>query len=448
MGRRRTGCSAKSRRKSSLVDFHFQRRAAARLPRLLPGISEGSPDREIVRRLDYALNKATRKTRILSVAAVPAGMAYRPDFESLRHAVSLMEGLDRTGNLLPDDWAFRGLTVREFRLFWHALRAIARLHASVVAKAIPPPAVPTSRLLVCFRGDLVKWICQLVDIEPTRADEILGYHLYERTDHKPDITLTRGAGRCGILGKSQRTDHKPDIALTPLLPVGSVLVAAPSIVFSSSFERNLCAHLLQVHGDEFAASTRQCAGAMARKLRDCFRSHGFLAETNIDIGSTDIDLPVHSPVERFVLSAELRWCTPTADVAEVFNRGEKDCLKKLRDQLPKHREVLSTNPGGLLARVFGVQDEHAVRGFGCMLITRGFVGTPRMRADPFVFCDDRLVLMRLATAGSLSSLFHWCREMPDLPINDKDFRIVRAEVTTPSGIRIVHHETVCYKITP
>jgi hypothetical protein len=46
----------------------------------------------------------------------------------------------------------------------------------------------------------------------------------------------------------------------------------------------------------------------------------------VELGSTDVDLLVWSPQEGFVLSAELRWVIPTADVAEVIRRGEKECL--------------------------------------------------------------------------------------------------------------------------
>lgn len=388
-------------------------------------LSDECCDRELSQRIDYAIQKAARKSKVHSRGNAIASEIYSPDFETLKHAVPLFAAAGRRSSLLPNDWVFRGVPIQDFRSFWHALWAIARLHSRVVRNAFPPPALPTSRLLTCSREGLLRWICHIVDIDPLRAKTILDYHVYDRS------------------GKT------PDIAITPFLPVGNdVLVAAPSIIWSSSLERNLCAHLGRTLGDEFATSTAQCASSMGDELCERFRSRDFLATTQFNIDSTDIDLLVYAPAEQFLFSAELRWLVPPADVAEGIQRGEKECLKKLSQQLPKHQQVLSADAGRLASRAFGLPSDCAVKSSGSMLIVRGYVGTPRMRIDPFAFCDDRILLRQLAICESLSHLLNWCREMPYLPVLDRDYQIGREEVTTPSGIHIVHHESLRFRTPP
>jgi hypothetical protein len=200
------------------------------------------------------VKKAARKSKVESTAASHATATYVPDFETLRHAIPQLDAVNRKGAMLPDDWTFRGVSIGEFRTFWSAIRAIALLHSAVVKAAMPPPTLATALLLVSSPSELANWICELVELNQARVQEIIGYHIYDRSSSTPDV------------------------ALTPFLPVGrDLLAAAPSILWSSSFERNLAARLARDHGDEFAASTGMCATRMAEELKDRFQDRGFLA---------------------------------------------------------------------------------------------------------------------------------------------------------------------------
>lgn len=183
---------------------------------------------------------------------------------------------------------------------------------------------------------------------------------------------------------------------------------------------------------------------MAQELASWLESIGYRAKTGIRLrdGSTDLDLVVWSPDEKFLLTAELKAMIQTADLMEVLNRGEQTARKSIESQLPKHGNALDENSADVVERAFGIKTE--VIAYDSLLVCRGFCGTSRLpRTFPCV--DERLFKKAIVTCHSLSDAAKWLRSYSWLPAPRRDFSVDTITITAPNGFTITYPDTVVNK---
>jgi hypothetical protein len=237
-----------------------------------------------------------------------------------------------------------------------------------------------------------------------------------------------------------RRHYLPDIALTPFLALSDdILAVSPWLLLTSRFERNFSAFVARNYKPQYDAVTHTLAPFMADQLAGAFRAVGLKVERSVPIhtskGDGDIDLLVWSPEDRWVLGVELKWVIGVGDIMEVFNRGESTCLVSIQKQIPKYREALQ-NATGLIQCAFSLDEAPQLDGWCCAMMTRGFVGSPRVVTAQCLFIPEQPGLERLGLRCSLREFCQWATAMPYLPVEGQHFQLTHEWIESPSGYKV------------
>ena len=216
------------------------------------------------------------------------------------------------------------------------------------------------------------------------------------------------------------------------------------MLLSSNFERNWLSLLARINKKQFDDCSSEFATAMAQELASWLENIGYRAKTGLRLrdGSTDLDLVVWSPDEKFLLTAELKAMIQTADLMEVLNRGEQTARKSIENQLPKHNNALDQNSADVVERAFGIRT--AVIAYDSLLVCCGFCGTSRLpRTFPCV--DERLFKKAIVKCNSLSDAAKWLRSYLWLPAPGPDCSVDTITITAPNGFTITYPDTIVNK---
>ncbi len=340
-----------------------------------------------------------------------------PDFGTCRNLLSPVGNLLREGLVLPSSWSFDGIPILTIRTFWKAVLTLALIHLAVAFRLTGEKHVKMIQLLTKPRDVLIDWIADCVGIEKRTVGRLVDLHTYDRSSDTPDI------------------------AIAPFLSLGNGrLAASPWMLTSSSWERNFCAHVARTHPQLYGPTDRNLAKHFAGELVDIFRKAGFKATDSVkfdlDGVKGDIDLLVWSQSESYVMAIELKWMIATADFKEVLNRGEKTCLEKMQNQLPKYQKVLSAGAGEFVAKAFHLKSCPAIDDWSCGMVVRGFAGTPRISGEPHFFIADGLFAKEVERHTSLKDLSQWIKAKSFIPKEGQDFQMCPVEITSPSGINV------------
>lgn len=346
---------------------------------------------------------------------------YFPNVNDFCNALPEVQHLAAEGFELPDSWNFDGVPIATLRQFWTALMLWGMVHNAVSHRLFGRQIPNLHHLVIRRKGRLVDWLEDCLKLDKTILARLIDLHTYDRQHNLPDI------------------------ALTPLLALNDDLLAfSPWLVLTSRFERNFSAFVARNYKSKYDAGTDDLAPLMAAQIAEAFREAGFKTKLSVPIrtskGDGDIDLLVWSPEERYVLGIELKWVIGVADVMEVFNRGESTCSASIKKQIPKYREALSQNVGGILQTTFSLGEAPAIDGWSCALMTRGFWGSPRVVNDQCLFIPEQLALETLASRCSLQDFCEWARTMPYLPLEGREFRLTPLSITSPSGLTVTYRE--------
>ena len=346
---------------------------------------------------------------------------YLPNINDFCDALPAVRQLADEGFELPESWSFDGIPIATMRKFWTAMMLLGIVHNAVSHRSVGSKNPHLCHLLIRRKKRLVGWLADSLKLDRALVTRLIDLHTYNRQQNLPDI------------------------ALTPLLEIDNDLLAlSPWMVLTSRFERNFSAFVARNYKSQYDATTNDLASVMAAQLAGTFRAAGLKACPSVPIrtnkGDGDIDLLVWSPEEKYALGVELKWVIGVGDVMEVFNRGESTCLASITKQIPKYREALSHNAGGLLQRAFSLGEAPAIDAWCCALMTRGFVGSPRVVNDQCLFIPEQLALEKLASRCSLQDFCEWAKAMPYLPVEGREFRLTPVSITSSSGLAVTFWE--------
>ena len=346
---------------------------------------------------------------------------YFPNINDFCNALPEMQHLAEEGFELPDSWDFDGVPIAILRQFWTALMLWGMVHNAVSHRRFGCHNPNLHHLVIRRKDRLIGWLADCLTLDKAILARLIDLHIYDRQHNLPDI------------------------ALPPLLALSDDLLAfSPWLVLTSRFERNFAAFVARNYKAQYDAATDGLAPLMAAQIAEAFREAGFKAKLSVPIrtskGDGDIDLLVWSPEERYVLGIELKWVIGVADVMEVLNRGESTCSASIKKQIPKYCEALSQSVGVLLQRAFSLGEVPSIDGWSCALMTRGFIGSPRIVNGQCLFIAEQFALEKLASRCSLRDFCDWARVMPYLPVEGREFRMTPVSTTSPSGLTVTYWE--------
>jgi|GEM_PF-2725843 len=325
-----------------------------------------------------------------------------------------------TSYRMPSNWECLGVSLEAIRQIGVSLFLLATMH-TCLTNSVAVDDCDIHRLLTWRKTNLVSFLADSSNLPTSTVQQIIALLIYQR-DVSP-----------------------PDIALQPFLQVNDdCLVASPWLLLSSNYERNWLSLLARTNKKEFDDCSEAFANAMSRELVSWLENAGFMAKAGLRLrdGSTDLDLIVWSPAERFLLTAELKVMIQTADVMEVLNRGESTARVSIEKQLPKHKKALDENCMDIVERAFGKVE--SVAAYDSLLVCRGFCGTSRL-PKTFPCVDERLFKKAITQYGNLVDAVTWLRSYLWLPVSGRDFAVETITIRAPNGFTITFPEMVVNK---
>jgi len=324
----------------------------------------------------------------------------------------------RTSIEPPPGWTYRGATLEQFQRVWDSLGLLAFAHIRAAVQ------------------------CQYSENDPRKLI------LWKRSDILAFLSETSGEQSATQVALESmiycRELSPPDISLQPFVEINAEwIVASPWMVATSNFSRNFFALIARRDSTAWDSTSDIFADHMGHQLSNWINDLGYRATTQVKItdnngnAMTDLDLVVWSPKEHFVITAELKWMIQVADLMEVLNRGEKECHRKLQEQLPKHRHALTSNSNGIINRAFGEQAN--VNTHDSLLVCQGFGGTPRLPSE-FPCVDERVFRLAIEHSSTLREAMEWLRSRDWLPRVREHFRVNDMTIRTVTGIQLTFPE--------
>jgi hypothetical protein len=209
-----------------------------------------------------------------------------------------------TRHTLPEDWAFKGFSLRDFRKIfstiqalmfaWHTARQIAA-DAGMSGMGYP------SAVWVVPHDELFARLARYTGVSKDALKVVL------------DL-LTFGSN--GI--------REPDIATQPLIDLRNGTYAlSPFVWLNSAVERNLCALVNQIPEQRsiYSALTDTKEAATRADIIGRLTPHGFsFAYGNVT--GTDVDLAIIDHERKVCLCLQLKWFIEPAEVREIRERTQ------------------------------------------------------------------------------------------------------------------------------
>ena len=301
---------------------------------------------------------------------------------------------------LPECWKFSRYSLREFRLVYLVMFAMAAIRRR-------------ARIVAAARGCLGLGVVDSVMVTPLDA-------LIARLTRYTGLPVQPVVAVLNDLTYGSRGQLHPDPALQPLIHLSSGHYAlAPFLWLHSSPERNLCVLLNRIP-EERALYSRLKGGkerVMVSVIEAAAQARGFRTIKGTVTGREDlgdIDLAIISDSEQACLVLELKWFIGPAEVREIFERREElqkgiaqveARVRAIREGCPACLSMLQLAP----ARIQGV------------VVSKNWIGDSAVQKQPWPVISEQHLIAKLNVVENLSSVMEWLARRQYLPMLGKHF---------------------------
>ena len=357
-----------------------------------------------------ALNALRRLSQYVDVSRQSFQVRYEPQLIQL--FLQNFEDVLHSPFKMPKHWDFGDFTAGDFIKVGACLSTIAFIHSqarNIASQEGCESHGLNNAVLMITRSRLIALIEKVTGVEQGRVGRLIEM-----------LTL----GSCGI--------KDTDPALQPLIPFGSSLAVAPSLIISSSLERNFLVlinrikpykslYLSYASDKEFSSRERIKKALIASSLRFWNGKIDAWGE------ASEIDLAIISDKEKICMVLELKSFLAPADPREVINKSEEIAkgIKQIKDRRTAHAENekwlrLATNIKADYSVCFAVLSETS--------IGAGFVQddtVPVVNSDHFV--------RRLIKSKSLKKLATGLSHEIISPLKDGNFVAFQKKQPSQAG---------------
>ena len=326
-----------------------------------------------------------------------------------KQVYELSETLHRERFKLPAEWTFPKARLAQYSSVLKAIWALSLIH-SLARRATPSRGLhaPGYRqsLVLMERDELTARLRRYLGLNPEIISEVIA-----------DLTF----GGEGITN--------PDIALQPLVPMGARHLGwAPSLVLSSSLERNLLVLLnrLPKSKETYSSLAEQLEGRMRESFRCALDPLGLRLWSGGVPGwgaASEVDLAIVDDRSRCVLVLELKSFIAPADPREVADKAA--AIEKGVEQVVRRQEAFckGRSPLDTVLKIDKAFQVHfAVASDSAVCSGMAQVG------DAAVVRSTHLI-DRITQHGDLASVCEWLRQRRFLPVPDRDFERVEYPVS-------------------
>lgn len=307
---------------------------------------------------------------------------------------------------LPENWKFPRYSLKEFRLVYLVIFALAAIQrrARIVAAAQGCMGLGLlDAILVTSKEGIISRVARYTGLPIPPIKAVLD-------------DLTYGSRQLN-----------PDPALQPLIHLSrDEYAVSPFLWLHRSPERNLCA-LLNRLPEERAVYSRLKAEKeelMRGSLEAAAEAKGWRTVRGKipgrdDLG--DIDLAIISDAEASCLLLELKWFIAPAEVREILDRRKE--LEKGITQVQSR--IVAVRAGCPACGSFLSMNPKVIDG---VVVSRNWIGDSSIQTRLWPVITQQHLIEKLKTAETLLSIMAWLRERRYLPIQGKHFSVERAKV--------------------
>lgn len=218
--------------------------------------------------------------------------------------------------------------------------------------------------------------------------------------------------------------RNPDIAIQPLLDIGNGHHAiSPFLVTQVHAERNLCVLLNQVPADRrlYAELVDGKEGHLRLDTINSLSGRGFdFKHGHLD--QTDVDLAIINHASRVCLCVELKWFIEPAEIREVMMRSEE--LAKGVSQAKKISALFRAGDERLLS-LLGIERDYE---FLAMVGSVNSIGRPGIQDSEVPIIKLWHLVEQIRKDGNLLDTLLWLRSRLYLPIENRDFKVVKMPI--------------------
>lgn len=331
-------------------------------------------------------------------------LKYNPKLVSA--LVSWLSPVFDSRQTLPEDWAFSGFTLRDYRAVYSTLQSMLfarhQVRYDLASSGMPG---------LGYRSSV--WVVPLVELV-ARLRRYTG--IQTNVLHKILVLLTFGSNGIRV----------PDIATQPLIDLKNGLYAlSPFVWLSSAGERNLCVLLNQIPEQKriYADLTNEKEAATKREIV-AFLTPLALSFGEGNVKGTNVDLAIIDRANKACLCLELKWFIEPAEIREIVER-----TKDLATGVEQAKIV-----NGLFAQ----EDEQLIKGvlkidpsysFLSVVASQNWIGHADVQDPEVPIIKVWHLLSKIKECGSLPEVLRWLRQREYLPLEGRDFSIVPMEIS-------------------
>ncbi len=306
---------------------------------------------------------------------------------------------------LPENWAFYGFTLRDYRTVYSTIQSMLFAGQQVrwdLASSGMPGLGYRSSVLTVSKKEQVARLRRHTELEANVLRKIL------------DL-LTLGSN--GI--------QDPDIATQPLIDLKNGLYAlSPFVWLSSSVERNLCVLLNKIPEKKSICAdlTNEKEAATKREII------AFLSPLNLSFGGgnvkgTNVDLAIIDRPNKACLCLELKWFIGPAEIREVDKRT-KDLATGIKQAKIINR-LFSHGDERLIRDVLKIGSDYS---FLSIIASQNWIGHAEVQDPEGPIIKVWHLLAKIKEYGSLPQVLRWLKDREYLPLEGRDYTIVPMEI--------------------
>jgi hypothetical protein len=335
---------------------------------------------------------------------------YRVNFDPrlVEQLVSGLASFVAPRHTLPEEWAFDGFTLGQYKKVLVTLQAM--LWGWMVARNLLVERLHgigyRSAVWVISTDELSNRLARYTGLEQGTVQRVL-------------MLMTFGAA--GI--------RNPDIAIQPLLDLRNGYFAlSPFVWLNTHAERNLCVLLNQIPEQRtlYDRLKNEKESLLKAEIK-AFLSGLKLEVREGEVDRTDVDVAIIDRESKRCLCLELKWFIEPAEIREVQQRTEE--LREGVAQAKKIAALFASKDRRLLENVLGIEAGYE---FMVAVASQNWIGHSEAQDQDVPIVKIWHLLHAIKDFGSLGRAMKWLKNREYMPKEGADFEIVPIEIACGS----------------
>lgn len=219
-------------------------------------------------------------------------LCYEVDAELAEQLHMVSEKHWENTSSVPHNWEFDYFSLSEFKKCWDVIYQLCFAHFIAILKAPKKHNNIANIVIIQKKRDIIDIVSELSGCEQKIVTEIIRILTYD-----PKL-------------------KNNDIMYQPLVEINDCCIITPSLIMSSSPERNLIC-ILQAYKDKmYFKNVNELEQKMISDLKQTISSTAKTC-SGVNIGVTDIDFGIYDLESNAILISEMKWLIAADSVREV-----------------------------------------------------------------------------------------------------------------------------------